>query len=67
MLRLVQQGTLASVEGDEVTITADSICVHGDNPSAIAVAQAVCQRLIDAGVELRAFARTVPVAPQESA
>lgn len=58
MLRLVRHGTLESVEGDEVAIAADSICVHGDSPGAIAMAQAVRERLLAAGVNLRAFVGT---------
>ncbi|MCK2184734.1 LamB/YcsF family protein [Halomonas getboli] len=67
MLRLVQHGTLESVEGDVVAVDAASICVHGDSPGAIAMAQAVRQRLLDAGVNLRAFAHGGPDASQESA
>jgi UPF0271 protein len=36
-------------------VRADSICVHGDSPGAVAIAQAVRDRLTGAGVVLRPF------------
>jgi len=38
MLRLVADGGLLSIEGEFTPIQADSICVHGDSPDAIAMA-----------------------------
>lgn len=55
MLRLVREGVVESREGIDVTVAADSICVHGDSPDAVALAQAVRSRLVAAGIELRAF------------
>jgi len=55
MLQLVQTGTLPSMTGQSVRIQADSICVHGDSPGAVALARGVRQRLTQAGVELKAF------------
>lgn len=40
-LRAVQEGIAESVNGRDVRIRADSICVHSDTPNAVAVAQAV--------------------------
>lgn len=57
MLRLVTEGTLEAVDGSELRIGADSICTHGDSPGAVAMARAVRERLVDAGVTIRAFAR----------
>ncbi|OHV08749.1 LamB/YcsF family protein [Kushneria phosphatilytica] len=55
MLRLVREGVVESREGIDITVAADSICVHGDSPDAVALAQAVRSRLVAAGIELRAF------------
>ncbi|WP_136247443.1 LamB/YcsF family protein [Halomonas borealis] len=57
MLRLVQEGVIESVDGHDIRLAADSICVHGDSPDAVAMAGAVRRRLHADGVELRAFAR----------
>lgn len=56
MVRLVETGTLESIDGKTVRLQADSICVHGDSPGAVAMAQRVRQRLVEAGVPLAAFA-----------
>jgi len=37
-------------------VHADSICVHGDSPGALAMARAVRTALSEAGVDLAAFA-----------
>ncbi|ART63045.1 LamB/YcsF family protein [Kushneria marisflavi] len=56
MLRLVREGVIETIDGQDLTLAADSICVHGDSPGAVALAEAVRARLTQAGVELRAFA-----------
>ncbi|AQS41577.1 MAG: LamB/YbgL family protein [Candidatus Tokpelaia hoelldobleri] len=55
MLQLVQQGTVTAVDGSQVAVEAQSICLHGDNPAAVAMARAVRETLSNAGVQLRAF------------
>jgi UPF0271 protein len=42
--------------GGELKLQPDSICVHGDTPGAVTIAQAVRRRLTDAGVTLTPFA-----------
>ncbi|MBA8824370.1 lactam utilization protein B [Saccharopolyspora lacisalsi] len=39
-----------------IRVSADSICVHGDSPGAVAAARAVREGLEADGVELAAFA-----------
>lgn len=58
MLAFVRTGRLAAVDGREIELHADSICVHGDSPDAVAMARAVRARLQDAGVTLRSFVDT---------
>ena len=55
-MALVTQGSVTAIDGTEVAIKADSVCVHGDTPGAVAMATAVRDRLAAAGVELRAAA-----------
>ena len=55
MLQLVREGTVPAVDGSPVAVRADSICVHGDSPGAVAMARAVRERLQDAGVAIRPF------------
>lgn len=40
-LRAVREGKVASVNGRDVPVRADSICVHSDTPNAVAIATAV--------------------------
>lgn len=56
VLRMVTDGVVAAVDGTDVAVTAESLCVHGDSPGAVEMATAVRTGLERAGVELRAFA-----------
>ncbi|MGB9376780.1 MAG: 5-oxoprolinase subunit PxpA, partial [Mycobacteriales bacterium] len=56
-VRMVQEGTVAALDGSMVQVTARSICVHGDTPGAVAIAERVRRALTDAGVSLQPFAR----------
>jgi UPF0271 protein len=55
VVRMVTVGCITAVDGTEVRIEADSVCVHGDSPGAVAMAQKVRDRLAEAGVGLRSF------------
>ncbi len=55
MLELVTTGTVEAIDGSRVAVAAESICVHGDSPGAVAMAQAVRARLSAAGVILGPF------------
>ncbi|WP_328293285.1 LamB/YcsF family protein [Kineococcus sp. NBC_00420] len=56
MVRWVSDGTITAVDGSEVPVAAESICVHGDSPGAVEMARAVRSGLEGAGVTVRAFA-----------
>ena len=45
--------------GGDVVLEADSVCVHGDKPSAVAQAKAVRDALVAAGFELVALPEVV--------
>ncbi|WP_425468331.1 LamB/YcsF family protein [Quadrisphaera granulorum] len=53
VVRLVTEGVVRSVDGDDVPVHAESVCVHGDSPGAVAVARAVRAALEAAGVAVR--------------
>ncbi|MET9329142.1 5-oxoprolinase subunit PxpA [Tsukamurella sp. NPDC003166] len=57
VLRMVADGTVESIDGTEVEVAPDSVCVHGDNPSAVAVARRLRTVLDGAGVALAPFTR----------
>lgn len=59
MLRLVNEGRIAAIDGTDIPLEAQSICVHGDTPTAVAIARAVREVLLAHGVRLEAFAGAV--------
>ncbi|WP_285241121.1 LamB/YcsF family protein [Arthrobacter sp. G.S.26] len=56
MVRLATEGTIVARDGSVLKVQADSICVHGDTPGAVAMAGAVRSGLAAAGVTVRSFA-----------
>ena len=56
MLRLVRDGVVEAVDGSLASVQAQSICVHGDSPGAVAMARAVRMALESDGVVVRSFA-----------
>ncbi|HKH52334.1 MAG TPA: 5-oxoprolinase subunit PxpA [Mycobacterium sp.] len=55
VVSMVTAGRVAAADGSMIPITVESICVHGDSPGAVQIANAVRERLVDDGVELKAF------------
>jgi UPF0271 protein len=55
VVRMVSAGHVQSVDGQDVSVTARSVCVHGDTPGAVAMAMAVRKALLEADVAIRAF------------
>jgi UPF0271 protein len=47
--RLVMDGVVVAEDGSSVRVDAESVCVHGDSPGAVAMARAVRERLAEAG------------------
>jgi UPF0271 protein len=47
---------ITDIDGGKLKLQPESICVHGDTPGAVQIAQRVRQSLWDAGVELTPFA-----------
>lgn len=54
VLKMVKEGRVACIDGTEIELSADTICVHGDNPSALALVKNIREALQDAGVEIAA-------------
>ena len=48
--KMVAEGKIAAINGEEVEIKADTICLHGDTPGAASLAQTLRQKLEAAGV-----------------
>jgi UPF0271 protein len=59
-IRLVTEGTAEAITGETVSVQADTLCLHGDTPGAVALAAALRSGLETAGVRL------VPMGQQRS-
>jgi len=55
--RMVLEGVVRSVSGKDVPVKADTLCVHGDQPGAVAFAQRIRHDLAREGVEVKAFSQ----------
>jgi len=59
VVEMVRDGAVRSTSGKRIPTAIDTICVHGDNPAAVAMARLVRQRLEAAGVAVRPMAETL--------
>jgi UPF0271 protein len=55
LVKFTQTGLMPTVTGGTVALKAHTICVHGDGPTAVAMASHVRSALEAAGVEIRPF------------
>lgn len=53
VLGMVLEGRVRAQSGREVPVRADSLCIHGDQPGALAFVRRIRQALAQAGVEVR--------------
>ncbi len=56
-LRGVTEGRVRTVDGNDIEVAADSICVHSDTPGVVRVAEAIVRKLGENGVEIRPVGR----------
>ena len=54
-VRMVTQGTVRTIHGRDIPVQADTICVHGDNPHALAFVRNIRSALEKADVTIKAF------------
>jgi len=59
MLRMVRDGAIEAIDGTMTKIDAQSICVHGDSPGAVAIAQRLRALLEESGHAVQPFAPAV--------
>ena len=55
VLQMVTDGTVTAADGSVIRVRADTICIHGDSPSALAFAASVRAALDSAGIECRSL------------
>lgn len=59
MVQLAREGTLEAIDGSIIKIEAQSICVHGDSPGAVAIAETIAKRFAAEGIAVSSFVPTV--------
>lgn len=54
-LMMVQEGRIEAIDGGFFAFEVDTLCIHGDNPNAVQITQAVRTALEAGGVQIRSF------------
>lgn len=52
---MVSSGQVTTIDGTQIAISVESVCVHSDSPGAVQIAAAVRDRLEAVGADIRAF------------
>jgi 5-oxoprolinase (ATP-hydrolysing) subunit A len=55
VVTMVTTGRVAAVDGSQLAVSVESVCVHGDSPGAVQIAAAVRDQLEAAGIDIKAF------------
>ncbi len=51
-IRMVKEGAVTSIDGKDIPIKADSICLHGDGENAVLFAKMIREELVKASIEV---------------
>ena len=54
-LAMIEEGTVTSLSGKKVPVAADTLCLHGDQPGAVAFAQALRKAFAEKGIQVAAL------------
>ena len=57
VVRAVTEGKVKTESGRDIDVASDSVCVHGDTPSAVKLAEAIVRKLKENGIEIRPLGR----------
>lgn len=52
VLKMVQEGRVTAKDGTEIELHADTVCVHGDNPAAVALVKNIREVLFSSNVDI---------------
>jgi UPF0271 protein len=55
VVKMIKEGRVTSINGKEIELKADSVCVHGDGPKALAFVKLIRKTLTDEGIQVEAF------------
>ena len=52
VVKMVKEGTVTSITGKEISIKAETVCVHGDNPKAVEFVKSIRDKLIKENIKV---------------
>jgi len=52
IIKLAKEGSVTAIDGTEMKLEADTICVHGDNPQALSLVKRIRDSLMDSEIEV---------------
>lgn len=52
VLKMVREGKIVCIDGTEIELAAETICVHGDNPAALELVRNIRESLLEEGIEI---------------
>ena len=52
VLKMVKEGKVVCIDGTEIELAAETICVHGDNPAALELVSNIRESLLNEGIEI---------------
>ncbi|MDQ0815804.1 UPF0271 protein [Bacillus pumilus] len=55
VVRMVREGKVRTVQGEDITLKADTVCIHGDGSHALQFAKTITSKLKEASIHLKAF------------
>jgi 5-oxoprolinase (ATP-hydrolysing) subunit A len=55
VVTMVTTGQVTAIDGPQIAVSVESVCVHGDSPGAVQIATAVADQIQAAGIEIKAF------------
>jgi UPF0271 protein len=58
-VKIVTEGKVTAITGEEICIHADTLCLHGDTPNSIEMASSIRSALEGAGVDIVALGKMV--------
>ncbi len=57
VVRAVTEGKVKTESGNDIEVASDSVCVHGDTPGAVKLAEAIAKKLEENDIEIRPLGR----------
>lgn len=55
VVRMVREGKVHTVQGEDISLKADTVCIHGDGIHALQFAKTITSKLKEASIRLKAF------------